>query len=129
MTDKEWKRLRRKRSKLEQLGTDNPFCRICGEHHWCVRYDMHHFARRKYDDRVIRLCIICHNKVTEMEKEFPPIPATTEPRLAKMIAKTRGRICLLRLALETDEETEQWLSGTPFLPPIPDADGGANNAK
>ncbi len=128
MTEKEWKRLSRKRSKLEQLGTGNPFCCNCGEHDWCGRYDMHHFARRKYDPRVIRLCIICHNKVSDMEKDFPPIPANTEPRLAKMIAIIRGRICLLRLALATDEEAEQWLSGTPFLPPLPDVDGGADNA-
>lgn len=128
MTDKEWKCLRRKRSKLEQLGTRNPFCWICGEHDWRSRYDMHHFARRKYDPRVIRLCIICHNKVSDMEKEFPPIPATTEPRLAKMIAIIRGRICLSKLTLQTDEELEQWLSGSPFLPPLPGEAGGADNA-
>lgn len=128
MTDKEWKRLRRKRFRLVQLGTQNPFCCNCGEHDWCVRYDMHHFARRRYDPREIRLCIICHNKVSDMEKEFPPIPATTEPRLAKMIAITRGRICLFRLALTTDEEMEQWLSGSPFLPPLPEDMGGDGNA-
>ena len=128
MTDKEWTRLRRKRSKLAVIGTLNPFCRNCGEHGWCSRYDMHHFARRKYDDRVIRLCIICHNKVSEMEKDFPPIPANTDPRLARAIATTRGRICIFKLALETDEEMEQWLSGSPFLPPLPDETGGNGNA-
>lgn len=128
MNDLEWRRLARKRSRLEQLGTLNPFCLICGEHHWCVRYDLHHFARRQYDPRVIRLCIICHNKVSDMEKEFPPIPATTEPRLAKTIAILRGRICIFRLALATDIEMEQWLSGTPFLPALTDeieGNGGA----
>lgn len=125
MTDIEWRRLARKRSRLEQHGTLAPFCCICGEHDWCVRYDLHHFARRKYDPRVIRLCIICHNRVSDMEKDFPPIPANTEPRLAKMIAKTRGRICIFRLALATDIELEQWLSGTPFLPDLShESDGG-----
>lgn len=128
MTDKEWTLHRRKRSRLEQLQTRNPFCCNCGEHHWCARYDLHHFARRKYDPRVIRLCIICHNKVSDMEKEFPPIPATTEPRHAKMIAISRGRITLFRLALATEEELEQWLSGAPILPPIPDATGSLDDA-
>lgn len=118
MTEQEWNRLKRKRSRLEQLGTDAPFCCVCGERDWRSRYDLHHFARRQYDPRVIRLCILCHNKVSDMEKDFPPIPASTDPRLAKAIAITRGRICLFRLALATDEEMEGWLSGTPFLPPV-----------
>lgn len=128
MNDIEWRRLARKRSRLEQLGTRNPFCCVCGEHDWCARYDLHHFARRKYDPRVIRLCIICHNKVSDMEKDFPPIPANTDPRLAKAIAVARGRIHLFRLALATDEEFERWLSGSHFLPPAAQDQGGGDDA-
>jgi hypothetical protein len=128
MTDTEWRYLARKRSRLEQQGTLNPFCCVCGEHDWRVRYDLHHFARRKFDPTVIRLCIICHNRVSDMEKEFPPIPVSTEPRLAKAIAVTRGRIFIFRLALAFDEEHEAWLSGTPFLPALPEPNGGDDDA-
>lgn len=126
MDDTEWRRLARMRSRARTNGTANPFCCVCGEHHWAVRFDLHHFAERKYDDRVIRLCRTCHEKVTDMQKDYPPIPRETDARLAKMIAMTRGRIIMTRLWLDTDEELHAWLTGEPFLPPLPGPESAGN---
>jgi hypothetical protein len=118
--DTELRRLARQHGRARKNGTRNPFCCVCGEHHWTVRYDLHHFAEREYDDRTIRLCRTCHEKVTDMQKDYPPVPSDTDTRLARMIAMTRGRIIMTRLSLAVDEELHAWLTAEPFLPPLPD---------
>ncbi|MBO9581447.1 MAG: hypothetical protein J7498_11200 [Sphingobium sp.] len=129
MDDIEWHRLGRKRERLRKHGTDNPFCCVCGEHHWTVRYELHHVALRKYDPRTVRLCQPCHDKVTDMLKDYPPIPPGTDPRRAKMIAMMRGRIVLAKLALQFDEELEAWLTGAPPLPELPSPDRGGRDVE
>lgn len=124
MDDTDLRRLARMHRRARSNGTNNPFCCACGEHHWTVRYDLHHFAERKYDPRTIRLCRGCHEKVTDMQKDYPRIPKDTEPRLAKMIAMTRGRIIMTRLWLEMDEELHSWLTAPPDFPRLPDNEGG-----
>jgi hypothetical protein len=118
----DWNRLARKRERLRVHGTDNPFCCACGEHHWAVRFELHHIAGRKYDDRTIRLCLSCHDKASDMQKDYPPIPPGTDPRRAKLIAMTRGRIIMNKLIIDHDEQLEAWLSGTLDLPPLPSVD-------
>ncbi len=119
MDDIYLRRLGRKHDRLRKHGTRNPFCCVCGEHHWAVRYDLHHVAGRKFDPRVIRLCLTCHDKVSDMQKDYPPTPANLDPRLAQIIAMTRGRMIMNRLMLETDEELHAWLTGPPAFPPLP----------
>ena len=118
MDDIEWKRLARKRERLRKHGTLSPFCVACGEHHWAVRYELHHFALRKFDARVIRLCQTCHDKASDMQKDYPPISPDTDPRLAKIIAIVRGRIIMSQLMIQTDNEIHDWLTSTPPLPPV-----------
>lgn len=127
MDDNDWRRLARKHSRARKNGTINPFCCVCGEHHWAVRYDLHHFAERKYDDRTIRLCRTCHEKVTDMQKDYPPISPDTNPRLARFIAMIRGRIIMNRLSLEVDEELHAWLIGPPDLPPLSHREGSEDD--
>ena len=59
-----------------------------------------------------------------MQKDYPPIPANTEPRLARLIAMTRGRIIIGKLNMEIDEELHAWLTSTPPLPPLSKSDAG-----
>ncbi len=60
--DTELRRLARQHSSSPgKNGTRNLVC-CAWEHHWTVRYDLHHFAERDYDDRTIRLCRTCHEK-------------------------------------------------------------------
>lgn len=119
MNDAEWNRLGRKRERLRKQGTLNPFCCVCGEHQWAVRYELHHIAGRKYDDRVIRLCHSCHDKASDMQKDYPPIPPGTDPSLARLIQMIRGRIIIMQLALDSDQELHDWMTGSIALPPLP----------
>ena len=120
--DIEWNRLGRQRSRARKIGTANPFCRLCGERHWAVRYDLHHFALRKFDPRTIRLCRNCHEKVHDMLKDFPPLPSGMDARLARLVHIVRGRMVLFALALETDRELNDYLTGAIPLPPLPQAE-------
>lgn len=127
--DLEWNRLARQRSRARKIGTANPFCRLCGEHHWAVRFDLHHFALRKFDPRTIRLCRNCHEKVHDMLKDFPPIPPGMDARLVRLVHIARGRMALFALALETDRELDAWLTGAVPLPPLPapEREGGRDD--
>ena len=127
--DIEWNRLARQRSRARKHGTANPFCRLCGEHHWAVRFDFHHFALRKHDPRTIMLCRNCHEKVHDMLKDFPPIPSGMDARLARLVQIVRGRMVLFGLALETDRELHDWLTGAVPLPPVPEpeCEGGRDD--
>lgn len=121
MEDVELRTLARKHNRLRKHGTRFPFCCLCGEHHWVVRYELHHFGERHYDPRTIRLCKSCHDKVSDMQKDYPPIPTGVDRRLAKAITLVRGRIIIGRLSLEIDEELHATLSGEPLMatPPAP----------
>lgn len=118
--DTEFRRLARMHRRARSNGTNNPFCCVCGGHHWTVRYDLHHFAERKYDPRTIRLCRGCHEKVTDMQKDYPRIPEGTEARLAKMIAMVRGLIIQLELTMQVLNELHSWLTGPPEFPALSD---------
>lgn len=122
----DWNRLARRRERLRIHGTDNPFCCACGEHHWAVRFELNHILGRKHDDRVMRLCHSCHDKVSDMQKDYPPIPAGTDAVVAKLIAITRGRIINAKLFLELDEELEALLSGRLQLPEPPQTGGDSH---
>lgn len=129
MDDTEWPRLARKRERLRKQGTLNPFCCVCGEHHWAVRYDLHHVAGRKYDPRVVRLCHSCHDKVSDMQKDYPPVPPGTDLSLARLIQMTRGRMIMMQLILDTDRELHDWLTGAAPLPSLsePDREDGGRD--
>jgi hypothetical protein len=125
----EWSRLARQRSRARKYGAANPFCCLCGERHWAVRFDLHHFALRKFDPRTIRLCRNCHEKVHDMLKDFPPLPPGMDARLARLVLIVRGRMVLFGLALETDRELHDYLTGAVPLPPLPtpESEGGDND--
>jgi hypothetical protein len=118
----DWNRLARKRERLRVHGTDNPFCCACGEHHWAVRYELHHIARRKYDPLTMRLCLSCHDKVSDMQKDHPPVPSGTDPNVAMLTQMLRGRMDLACLMLEFDGRILALLTG--HLPlPSPQTEG------
>lgn len=118
----DFRRLARKRERLRTQGTINPFCCACGEHHWGVRYELNHILWREYDHRVMRLCHSCHDKVSEMQREYPPIPSNVDPVVTRLIALLRGRIIHAKLFMEIDEEFEALLSGRLQLPHVAPAD-------
>ena len=61
---------KRKQNRLEQLGSNNPVCIICGETDWrCL--EQHHIAGRKNSDDLCTLCRNCHRKLSDSQKDQP----------------------------------------------------------
>jgi hypothetical protein len=112
----ERRREERKFRRFRTLGTNNPFCRICGKNKWFVRYEYHHVGGRKYTNTTIFLCLDCHNEATEMDKDFPPLPPHIEESRASLIRVMRGHKVILKLALKQQNELIQWLLGDVDLP-------------
>lgn len=111
----------RKNRRYRTLGTNNPYCRVCGKYKWWVRYEEHHPAGKKYDQRTIMLCIDCHNEVTEMMKEFPQIPAHVPYERGELIQMMRGQAELLFMSAERCLLVADKLLGSPTI--LPDEPG------
>jgi hypothetical protein len=57
-------RERKKQHALHRLGTQSPYCVVCGEADWrCL--ELHHLAGRAYDDTTAILCRNCHRKLSD----------------------------------------------------------------
>lgn len=61
---------RRRQVQLERLGSNAPYCVICGEDDpACL--ELHHIAGRKYDDELVCVCRNCHRKLSDPQKDHP----------------------------------------------------------
>jgi hypothetical protein len=75
----------RKWARLNKLGTNSPICLNCGEtDDRCL--ERHHIAGRKYSDFVGILCSSCHDKLSDKQKDHPPI-GSTEPTELECIGR------------------------------------------
>jgi hypothetical protein len=92
-------RLARKYKRCQTLGTNDPFCRLCGKFDWWVRYELHHIAGRAYaPDVVILLCGDCHDLASDMQKEHPPLNDNLDAETAKHVKMLLGLKDLVRIA-------------------------------
>jgi hypothetical protein len=66
MNDKET----RKQKRLEDLGSNNPACTLCGENDDRT-LESHHIAGRAFDDELVSLCRNCHRKLSDDQKDHP----------------------------------------------------------
>ena len=122
MDEIERKRQERKFKRFRTLGTNNPFCRICGKSKWWVRFEDHHIGGRD-SNLLVLLCLDCHNEAHEMEKDLPPLPPHVDPARASLIRKLQGLGVLLRMIDKQNDETIIWLLGELNLPSVPIALG------
>lgn len=123
MDELERRREERKFRRFRTLGTNNPFCRICGKDKWFVRYEYHHICGRAYSSVTIFLCLDCHNEATEMDKHYSAIPPHIDDSRRSLIMVLRGHSVILKLALKQQEQIERWLLGEFDLPTKPFAPG------
>ena len=57
-----------KYARLEDLGTRNPVCVVCGEDDpFCL--ERHHIAGRHHHDDEVIICCNCHRKVTQQQMD------------------------------------------------------------
>lgn len=90
---------RRKQSRLNKLGTDNPICGCCGERDWrCI--EMHHVADYGRYEAMVLICANCHRKVTDDQKDHPAFDPSADPILDGIGHFLIGLANLLRLIIE-----------------------------
>lgn len=74
---------RRQMRRLQQLGTGDPRCGVCGEDDWrCM--EQHHVAGRTHDDATVYLCSNCHKKVSDPQRDHPKAPPGSDPVLERI---------------------------------------------
>jgi hypothetical protein len=86
MNDVEYERERRRQTRLERLGTNNPKCLFCWEDDpACL--ELHHLAGKGFGDETVITCRNCHRKLTDKQKEHPPAIAevTTLERRGRLL--------------------------------------------
>jgi hypothetical protein len=74
---------RRRRRACRRLGTDNPVCCCCGETN--LHYlEAHHIAGRAFGNEIAVVCIYCHRKLTDAQKDHPAA-LTAQPGILERV--------------------------------------------
>jgi hypothetical protein len=74
MTEKEYKKERLRQARLERLGSNNPSCLFCDEADpSCL--ERHHLSGRAFGDDCVVVCRNCHRKLSDRQKDHPPVLA------------------------------------------------------
>jgi hypothetical protein len=87
----------------ERLGSNEPRCLHCGEDSvHCL--ELHHVAGQAMHDDVVTECRNCHRKVTELQKDHPPI-LSQPPHILEVIGRyLLGIADLFRLLIDRLDE-------------------------
>ena len=90
---------KRRQSRLERLGTDTPYCGVCGvTDDRCL--ELHHVAGRKFDGDTVILCRNHHRMLSDDQVDYPD-PIDEVPSLMEAVAHLlRGIADLLTLLAE-----------------------------
>lgn len=90
---------RRKQTRLEKLGTNNPICGTCGNCDWrCIQ--KHHPDDHKRDEVTVLLCANCHCIVTDDQKDHPCFDPEADPLLDKIGHFLLGLADMLKIIVE-----------------------------
>lgn len=82
----------------ERLGSNEPRCLHCGED-FAHCLELHHVAGRAMHDDVVIECRNCHRKLSELQKDHPPI-TSQPPHILEVIGRyLLGIADLLRLLI------------------------------
>lgn len=99
MTDFNLAAERRKQRRLEELGTQTPYCPACGEGDWRC-FELHHIAGRAFDPLMVAICANCHRKLTDDQKDHPAKTPAADPELERIGRFLVGLADLFRLIVE-----------------------------
>jgi hypothetical protein len=119
MDEIERRRQERKFKRYRTLGTNNPFCRICGKNKLFSRYEYHHPGGKANTNATIFVCSDCHNEAHEMDKDLDPISPHIDPVRASFVRRLQGLNTLLRMLVAQVDDIVVWLLSDVNLPPVP----------
>lgn len=87
----------------ERLGHNNPRCLHCGED-FAHCLELHHVAGRAMHDDVVIECRNCHRKLSEFQKDHPPI-LSPQPHILEVMGRyLLGIADLFRLLIDRLDE-------------------------
>jgi hypothetical protein len=81
VAEKEYDKERRRQARLERLRSNEPKCLFCDEDDpFCL--ERHHISGRKFGDDCVTACLNHHRKLSDKQKDHPPVvpgtPSTIE---------------------------------------------------
>ena len=93
-------RERRKRNRLEKLGTDEPRCGTCGDTRWqCI--EQHHPAGQKsLPDVTVLMCRNCHRMLSDDQRDHPAFVPDADGLLQAIGHFLLGLADMLRIIIE-----------------------------
>lgn len=104
----------RKRRRLEQLSSQDPYCATCGEADWRT-LELHHVAGRKYDDVCAVICRNCHRKLSDDQLGHSASAMDAAPHLISIGHFLLGLADMLRLVAAKLREFGLQLLGSPHV--------------
>jgi hypothetical protein len=117
-------REKRKQTRLGKLGTNKPICPACGETDWrCM--ELHHVAGQKLDAFTVIVCLNCHRKLTDDQKDHPKTDDASDPLLNQIGHFLLGLADMLKLVVEKLTEFGGALIERAGMPPAQQP-GGAS---
>lgn len=115
----------RKFRRFRNFGDIAPYCRLCGKLDWRFRYEHHHIAGKKYSSIVILLCGDCHDWISDMQKDRPPLPQGVNPQVAELVHQMHGQIEIAKRSIECWERAIRIVTGV--MSPADDHGAPANH--
>jgi hypothetical protein len=103
MKKHELNRERRRQQALERLGTNKPWCVMCGFDD-PVALELHHVAGRAFDGTLIVVCRNCHRLLSDMQKDHPEPQNQPPSELESILHYLLGRSDVLVQLLQRDRE-------------------------
>ena len=108
--------LAKKFKRLRTLGDANPFCRICGQNDWWVRYERHHPGRRKFTpDVTLLVCIVCHDRASLLQEDLK-MTDHLDREIRRHVLMLEGLADLLTIVIEWLRHTAAYLRGATITP-------------
>lgn len=90
----------RKNRRLEQLGTDEPRCGVCGDTRWqCI--ELHHTAGKRADPHhTVLTCRNCHRVLSDDQRDHPKFDPERDGHWQAIGHFLLGLADMLRLIIE-----------------------------